>query len=374
MIERQLRNTILSRWDSGKVLIILGARQVGKTTLIQSICESMGDYLYLTGDDIPTRLQLENIGLAQLQQIIQQHPTIFIDEAQRIPNIGIIAKLIHDHIKGVRIILSGSSSLELLSSINEPLTGRKWEYHLYPISFTEIKNHFGYLHAIQSLENYLIYGSYPDVLNHPGDEQGILKQLSGSYLYKDLLDYQGIRRPEILSKLLVALSLQVGAEVSYNELSHLLQADRLTIETYISLLEQAFVIFRLSSFSRNMRNEIKSGRKIYFFDNGVRNALINNFNPIALRTDIGALWENFLISERVKRNSYQQLFHNRYFWRTHAKQEIDYIEEYNGHIYAYEFKWSGKKQTRLPESFSAAYPNTSFQTITKDNFLEFVDA
>ncbi len=373
MIERLLRSTILSRWDSGKVLVILGARQVGKTTLIQSICESKGDFLYLTGDDIPTRLQLENIGLAQLRQIIQQHPTIFIDEAQQIPNIGIIAKLIHDQMKEVRIIVSGSSSLELLSSINEPLTGRKWEYHLYPISFTEIKNHFGYLHAVQSLENYLIYGTYPEVLNHPGDEQAILKQLSGSYLYKDLLDYQGIRRPEILFKLLVALSLQVGAEVSYNELSHLLQVDRHTIETYISLLEQAFVIFRLSSFSRNMRNEIKSGRKIYFFDNGVRNALINNFNPIALRTDIGALWENFLVSERVKRNSYQQLFHNRYFWRTHAKQEIDYIEEYNGQIYAYGFKWSGKKHIRLPESFSKSYPNTSFQTITKDNFMEFVD-
>lgn len=373
MIERILKQKLLSKWDSGKVLIVLGPRQVGKTTLIASICKEKGRHLYLTGDDIPTQIMLKDIGLAQLKQVIQNHDTIFIDEAQRIKNIGLIAKLISDNLKGVRLILSGSSSLELQNSINEPLTGRKWEYHMYPLSYGEIKEHFGYIQTKQSLENYMTYGSYPDVLNHPGEEIEILHQLAGSYLYKDVLNYHGIRKPDLLSKLLVALALQIGSEVSYNELSQLLAVDRATIETYISLLEQTFVVFRLSSFSRNLRNELKSSRKIYFYDNGIRNALINNFNPLELRNDKGALWENFLISERMKRNSYQQQYNNSYFWRTHAQQEIDYIEEYGGNIHAYEFKWSDKKAGKLPESFRKAYPEATFTTINSSNYEEFLN-
>jgi uncharacterized protein len=372
MIERELHSRLLSKWDSGKVLIVLGPRQVGKTTLVKSICEAKGDYLYLTGDDIPTRMRMEKTGLSELRQIIGEHKTVFIDEAQRMVNIGLIAKLIHDNIQGIRVILSGSSSLELLSSVNEPLTGRKWEYHLFPVSYAEIKKHYGYLHTLQSLDNYLVFGSYPDVLNHPGEEVAVLKQLAGSYLYKDLLDYHGIRKPELLTKLLIALALQVGAEVSYNELAQLLAVDRNTVESYIGLLEQAFVVFRLSSFSRNLRNEIRAGRKIYFYDNGIRNALINNFNPPGLRADKGALWENYIVSERMKRNHYREFYCNSYFWRTHAQQEIDYMEEYNGKLSAFEIKYAVTKNKRMPVSFAGAYPGAEWAVIHKENADSFL--
>ena len=372
MIDRKLEKTLLEQWNSGKVLIVLGPRQVGKTTLITSLCESRGEYLFLNGDDFDTQALFENAGEVRLKQLIGPYQTVFIDEAQRIPNIGLTLKIIHDRIKGVRVIVSGSSALELSSTVNEPLTGRKWEYFLFPISWTELVNHAGFLKARQQLEIRLVYGMYPEVIGKLGNEQNVLKQIANSYLYKDLLNYQGIRKPEVLSKLLVALALQVGSEVSYNELANLLRIDRATVEQYIGLLEQAFVVFRLPPFSRNVRTEISSSRKVYFYDNGIRNAVIDNYNPLMLRNDVGALWENFLISERMKANHYNANYGKRYFWRTHAQQEIDYLEEYGGHLYAYEFKWNPKAKARFPKTFLAAYPDASATIVSKDNFEAFL--
>jgi uncharacterized protein len=372
MIERKLKTQLLRQWDSGKVLIVLGPRQVGKTTLLSELCKAEGDFLFLNGDDFVTQQALENIGEVQLIQLIGNYKTVFIDEAQRIHNIGLILKIIHDRIKQVRVVVSGSSALELSSSINEPLTGRKWEYQMYPISWAELCNHYGQLGAKQQFELRLIYGMYPDVVNNLGHEEGVLKQLASSYLYKDLLNYQGIRKPELLSKLLIALALQVGSEVSYNELASLLRIDRATVEQYIGLLEQAYVIVKINPFSRNIRNEISSSRKIYFYDNGIRNALIGNFNPLSMRNDVGALWENFLVSERIKANHYNETSARYYFWRTHAQQEIDYIEEFGGQIYAYEFKWNPKAKAKFANSFIEAYQPHEKKIISPENFEAFL--
>lgn len=365
--------TLLGQWDSGKILLVLGPRQVGKTTLITNLCESQGEYLFLNGDDFDTQVLLENAGELRLKQLIGPNKTVFIDEAQRIPNIGLTLKIIHDRIKGVRILVSGSSALELSSTVNEPLTGRKWEHFLFPISWSELVDDAGFLKARQQLEIRLVYGMYPEVIENLGNEQNLLKQLANSYLYKDLLNYQGIRKPEVLSKLLVTLALQVGSEVSYNELANLLRIDRATVEQYIGLLEQAFVVFRLPPFSRNVRTEISSSRKVYFYDNGIRNAVIDNYNPLTLRNDVGALWENFLISERMKANHYNDHYGKRYFWRTHAQQEIDYLEEYGGCLYAYEFKWNPKAKARFPKTFREAYPDAPTEVISIDNFEAFLE-
>ena len=372
MIQRELEATLRKRWDSGKVLVVLGPRQVGKTTLLENLCREERGYLFLNGDDIDTRTLLENAGEVRLRQLIGTYRTVFFDEAQRIHNIGLTIKLIHDQIKNVRVVVSGSSALDLSSSISEPLTGRKWEYQLFPISWNELVGYAGYLSAMQQLETRLLYGMYPEVVTSLGEEEAILRQIAGSYLYKDLLNYQGIRKPEMLSKLLVALALQVGSEVSYNELANHLRMDRATVEQYIGLLEQAFVVFRLPPFSRNVRNELSSSRKVYFYDNGIRNAIVNNFNPLVLRTDVGALWENFLISERVKANHYRQRYGSPYFWRTHAQQEIDYIEDSGGTLHAFEFKWNPKAKARFPKTFLEAYPDTTTQVISRDNFEGFL--
>ena len=371
MIQRKLEQTVNDKLNSGKAIIVLGPRQTGKTTLMEKIATDVGNYLLLDCDDIFVREQLENANTEKIKQVLGSHKLVFIDEAQRVKNIGLILKIIIDRMKHVQLLISGSSSLELANEINEPLTGRKWEYMLFPISWEELQNHFGYLKSQQQLEQRLIFGMYPDVINNIGDEEEILKQLGTSYLYKDLLTYKGIRKPELLEKLLIALALQIGNEVSYNELASLLQVSKDTISNYIDLLEKAFVIFKLKPFSRNLRNEISTTRKIYFYDNGIRNSLISNFNPISLRQDIGALWENFLISERIKYLHYNKISANIYFWRTKQQQEIDFIEERGGKIYAFEFKWRLKAKVKYPKIFINAY-NAEFKTINKDNFFEFV--
>jgi len=316
--------------------------------------------------------QLEIVNAETLRQIIGKNRIVFIDEAQRIKNIGLVLKIIIDQIKPTQLLVSGSSALELANEINEPLTGRKWEYMLYPISWQELEQHIGYLVAHQQLEQRLIYGFYPEVINNQGDEQEILKQLTGSYLYKDLLSYKGIKKHGNIEKLVRALALQLGCEVSYNELARLVQVDKNTVQTYLDLLEKAFVIFKLQPLSRNVRSEISTSRKIYFYDNGIRNALIANFNPVDLRNDIGVLWENFLISERRKVLEYNRIYTNTYFWRTKYQQEIDYIEEQGGKFFAYEFKWNPYKKVKFSQSFINAYGNVETKTIHRDNYQEFV--
>ena len=370
MIKRTLFNTVIEKFNNGKAIVLLGPRQVGKTTLINT-CLADKKFLFLNGDDPEIRDLLEGAGVSKLKAIIGENKTVFIDEAQRIKDVGLIAKMITDQFTNVQLVLSGSSALELNQSTQEPLTGRKYEYHLFPISWEEFEDHVGYVEASAQLEERLVYGMYPDVLNHRSEAREVLKQLTSSYLYKDVLSLTGIKKPELLDKLLKALALQLGSEVSYNELSNLLQIDKATVSKYIDLLEKAFIVFRLNSFSRNQRKEIKNNRKIYFYDNGIRNMIINNLNPVDLRTDKGALWENFLIAERIKLQQYHQLYTNNYFWRTVQKQEIDFVEESNGQLTAYEFKWKSKPSAKIPAAFIREY-NASGHMIDKDNFRAFV--
>lgn len=297
---------------------------------------------------------------------------VFIDEAQRIREIGLIIKIIVDNIPDIKVIATGSSSFELLSSISEPLTGRKFEFLLYPLSFGEMVEHHGLLDESRLLEHRLLYGYYPEIVTNTGEEKELLKLLADSYLYKDLLALESISKSALLEKIVKALALQIGSEVSFNEIAQLVGAHHETVVKYISLLEKAFVVFQLPAFSRNVRNEIKKGRKIYFHDNGIRNAVLNNFTPIESRADKGALWENFLISERMKRNAYNRISAVTYFWRTTQQQEIDYIEEIDGTLYAYEFKYGNNAKTKLPLTFSKAYPDHSFQVVNRQNTSDFL--
>jgi len=372
MIQRQLESELQKRFFQGKALILIGPRQTGKTTLIHKLlANNASQTLILDGDD-PTVIQLLlRPNTEQLRQIIGINTIVFIDEAQRIPDIGITAKIIVDQFKSVQLILSGSSAFELTQKIYEPLTGRKFTYFLYPTSWNEWQNHIGYVKAEQDLENRLVYGFYPDVLNNQTEPVRILKELADSYLYKDVLMYGDLKKPEIIQKLLQALAYQIGNEVSYRELSEIVGNDPKTIAHYIDVLEKAFVIFKLQSFSKNLRNEIKSTRKIYFYDNGIRNTVIGQFQALSVRQDVGALWENFLISERLKHLQYNNITANTYFWRTNQQQEVDYVEEQNGELFGYEFKWNNKRTIKFPKTFSQTY-NAKTEGITRGNFRTFV--
>lgn len=370
MIRRDFINVLEQKIHKGKIIILIGARQVGKTTLINSLLEDK-EYLFLNGDDSEVVGMIANANTEMLKNIIGNHKFVFIDEVQRIPNIGLKLKIIADQMKDVQVLVSGSSALDINNQIQEPLTGRKLEYYLYPISWNEFQNNLGYLKAHQQLEMRLIYGMYPDVINHFGEETEILRNLTNSYLYKDILALANIRKPEILEKILRALAYQIGNEVSYNEVAQLVGVDKNTVSHYIDLLEKSFVIFSLPSFSKNLRNEIKNNRKIYFYDNGVRNMIIGDLSPFVLRQDKGALWENFMISERKKWLNLHQPLVKSYFWRTTAQQEIDYVEVSAERITAFEFKWAETKKAKLPKSFANAY-DSDFKVVNKDNFREFI--
>ncbi|MCE7864005.1 MAG: ATP-binding protein [Bacteroidetes bacterium CHB5] len=373
MIPRIIRKQVVGDLFQGKAIIITGPRQVGKTTLLESIrAESGMKWIWLNCDEPDIRVQLENVTSTQLRVLVGDARMVFIDEAQRIRNIGLTLKLIVDTMKEVQVIATGSSALELANEINEPLTGRKREYHLFPLCTAELVQASSKLDEQRLLEQRLIYGCYPDIINHPGQARTALKELSDTYLYKDLLSLQEIRKPVLLEKLVTALALQVGSEVVYQELAQTIGADSKTAERYIQLLEKCFIIFQVSAFSRNLRNEIKKGKKIYFYDNGIRNAVIKNFNPLSLRQDVGALWENFMMSERMKSNRYANRFVNNYFWRTHAQQEIDMIEEAGGQLNATEFKWKPRAKEKLPKSFAEAYPEANFTCITPANYMEYL--
>ncbi|MBI2269480.1 MAG: ATP-binding protein [Bacteroidetes bacterium] len=373
MIKRTLYEKITGQLFKGKAIIILGARQVGKTTILEELQKNIdGKFLFLTADEPDVRERLTNVTSSQLKQVIGDNRIVVIDEAQRIKNIGLTLKLITDQIKHVQLVATGSSAFELANEINEPLTGRKYEYSLFPISVKEMIDHHGAMEEKRMLETRLIYGMYPEVVINPGKEKRALENLTGSYLYKDIFSFQEIRRPNVVEKLLQALALQVCNEISYNELAQIISADPVTVERYIGLLEQAFVIFRLYSLSRNHRNELKKSRKVYFYDNGIRNALIANFNPLSLRQDTGALWENFMVSERIKHTHYNDIYCNRFFWRTLQQQEIDYIEEREGKLFAFEFKWNKKVKPKFPKTFASAYPNAEMKMVTPDNYEEFI--
>jgi len=372
MIERILEKQILAKINTNKAIILLGSRQVGKTTLLKSLFENSSETIWLNADEPDIQAIFANISSKRFEAIIGNKKMIIIDEAQRIPDIGLKMKLITDQLPSIQLIATGSSAFELSNKLNEPLTGRKWEFKMYPISFQEMVNHHGLLNEIRLLPHRLVYGFYPDVVNHQGNEKEILKQLSDSYLYKDLLMMDQIKKPSALVKLLQALALQIGSQVSYQELAQICGIDGKTIEKYMMLLEQSYIIFRLASFSRNQRNELKKSRKVYFFDNGIRNSLIANFEHIENRTDIGALWENYLVSERIKYLAYQQKWVNNWYWRTTEQQEIDYVEEENGQLSAFEFKWNPKTKGSVPISFRKTYPAATINWIHRENFETFL--
>ncbi|MDD4848083.1 MAG: ATP-binding protein [Bacteroidales bacterium] len=372
MITRKLEWILQEKLFQGKAIILIGARQVGKTTLLKQLLENQQNVLWLNADDLLVRTFLDDVSVEKYRTLFGNNKMVVVDEAQRIENIGLKSKLIIDNFPDIQLLLTGSSSFDLANKINEPLTGRKWEYTMFPLSFAEMVTSTNLLEEMKNLENRMIFGYYPDVVTHPENSNEILKMLSESYLYKDILEWERIKKPDKLVKLLQALSFQIGSEVSYSELGRTLSIDKVTIEKYIQLLEQMQVIFRLSSFSRNLRNELKNSKKIYFYDNGIRNILINNLSPLALRNDVGALWENFLVSERIKYNHYTKQYSNFYFWRTTLQQEIDLIEEKDGKITAYEFIWNQHRNVKFSKSFLQAYPESDFKVIQKENFFEIL--
>jgi len=370
MITRTITQNLITDCDNKKAIVVIGPRQVGKTTLIQKIVEDKKT-LFLNGDDPQTRLQLINANFQFLIQMVMDYETIVIDEAQRIENIGLTVKMLVDAKLNKQFILTGSSSLDLGNRINEPLTGRKWEHQLFPLSWSEIKNHYSFSNAFSRLEEFLIYGMYPEVVTN-SNKKKILLQLSGSYLYQDILELVNIKKPDLLMKLLNALALQLGSEVSYNELAKILGVDRMTVINYIDLLEKVYVIFRLHPFSTNQRNEITAKPKIYFYDNGIRNAIIGQFNPLQSRQDVGALFENFFISEKIKQLNYKGFYGKTHYWRNTQQAEIDFIEINEGEITAHEIKYNPNKKVNFTKSFTEKYHPKETLVVNKDNFWEYL--
>jgi len=370
-INRIIEADFESKFTGNKALVLIGPRQVGKTTLIKKLLKDK-EFLFLNGDDPTVREILSTANTKELENLIGDKKYVFVDEAQRIENIGITSKLITDQFKDVQLLLSGSSAFDLNNQINEPLTGRKWEFELFPISWLELENTVGYLETKQQLSLRLIFGMYPEVITSIGQEKEVLKELVSSYLYKDILALSGIRKADVLEKLLRAIAFQVGSEVSYNELSQLVGIDKNTVSSYIDVLCKAYVLFKLPSFSKNIRNEIKKNQKIYFYDNGVRNAVMGNFNLLETRADKGALWENFLMAERLKTLRYSKSDARMHFWRTVSQQEIDYVEENAEIIKAFEFKFNPKAKVKIPKTFEETY-KTKVEIVNIENFREFLE-
>ena len=373
MIERILQKKLESRIDFKKAILIFGPRQVGKTTLTKALAASLSiPFEYFNGDNMMTKNLWTINNIEALKQSFGNKKLVILDEAQMIEQIGLILKQLIDSELEIQFIITGSSSLTVADKTQEPLTGRKWEYYLYPISCAEMIDYEGIPQFLQKYQQYLIYGMYPEVLVNQQDTQEVLFNLASSYLYKDVLALVGIKRPQLLEKILKALAWQVGSEVSMNELANLVSADVKTVDNYIYLLEQVFVVYRLGTLSRNERNEISTKKKIFFYDNGIRNALIGNFSPIDARNDIGALWENFLMTERKKLLAYHGFYGRTYFWRNKQQAEIDYVEEIDGKIYAFEFKWNPKAKVKFPQAFLDAYQPVETKVISQENFWQWL--
>jgi predicted AAA+ superfamily ATPase len=373
MVKRFLKDIISKDLFKNKAVIIYGARQVGKTTLVNDLVAGLNrPALFLNGDDADIRELFENFSASKFAPVAGNHEIVILDEAQRINEAGLVIKIINDNYKNIQLIVTGSSAFELANKIKEPMTGRKFEYFLYPLSFSEMAGYSGYLTEKRTVEHRMVFGYYPEVALNEDNETRLLKTLASDYLYKDLLILGQIKKPVLLEKILKALALQIGNEVSFHELGQLLESDKGTIEKYIDLLEKAYIIFRLDGLNRNVRNEIKKGKKIYFHDNGIRNAVIGNFLPLNSRSDTGQLWENFMVSERLKLLCNRPDKVNTFFWRTTQKQEIDYIEERHGMLYAYEFKWNPRKKSLISKTFLKGYPGSVCKTITPENINEFL--
>jgi predicted AAA+ superfamily ATPase len=360
--------------EPGKVLVFYGPRRVGKTELVRAMLSAYKGKIYRgTGDNQELRALLESQQLTKISSLLGSYDLIFIDEAQRIPQIGYGLKLLVDNHPNISIVITGSSSLDLSNQIGEPLTGRNKIRTLFPLSAIELFQQFGGIEVTQMLEQLLIFGSYPEVLKAKSKQDKVeyLLSIRDSYLLKDILEMENVRNRSKLSDLLKLLSFQIGHEVSINELSNNLGIAKQSVERYLDLLEKTFIIKRVRGFSRNLRSEITKTARYYFYDNGIRNALINNFNFIDQRDDIGMLWENFLFIERLKKQEYQRLFSNNYFWRTYNRQEIDLVEERDGRLFGFEFKWKPRKLS-APKIWKDTYPDSNFEVISKLNFMEFI--
>ncbi|TKC01090.1 ATP-binding protein [Pedobacter cryophilus] len=356
-----------------KAFLVFGPRQTGKTTFVETLLKEINKRtLTLNGDDADVRDLLAKPNATQIAQLLNGYEVLFIDEAQRINEIGLLLKIIVDRFRNVQVIATGSSAFELSGKVNESLTGRKYEMMLLPFSYAELVSHTDYLTEERLLEQRLIYGSYPEIINKPTDAEEHLKLLADSYLYKDLFALEQVSKPALFKKIVKALALQVGSEVNFSELAQLVKADQKTIEKYINLLEKAFVVFSLTAFAGNVRNEIKKNRKIYFYDNGIINAITRNFNSLNNRNDVGALWENYMISERIKFLAQNQLEAKTYFWRTTQQQEIDYIEQTGDAILAVEFKWRENQKVRIPTTFTKAYPQTKTLILSNKDRVSFL--
>lgn len=374
MIKRILTTKIAERIGRGKAIILIGARQVGKSTTFNELIQGLEmPVLSLNCDDPAVLNMLSDASTADLDRLVGNNKVIMIDEGQRFSDIGIIVKRIIDNYRDVQVLVTGSSSLDLRNRLNEPMTGRKYEFVMYPVSTAELYNTEGYLRTQQLLDFRLIYGSYPDILTHQTEARELIIGLSDSYLYKDILELDSVRKSELLRKLLIALALQVGSEVSYNEVAKTIGSDSRTVERYIDLLEKCFVVYRLYGLNRNMRNELKKTKKIFFYDNGIRNAILNNFAPVNLRSDMGALWENFFIMERIKMNAYNGRYANYYFWRTSDQKEIDFVEESDGEFYIFEMKWNPRKgNAKFPKAFLDNYNCAAQYVVTPENYLDLL--
>lgn len=374
MISRYLEKAIRKAMDSGKAVIVMGARQVGKSTLLRHIFDGTDGVKWYDADNGDVRDLFAKSTTEQLRAFFGQSRYIVIDEAQRLSDAGLTLKRIHDQMPEVQLFATGSSSFELADSICEPLTGRKREFTLYPLSFSEMSSENGLLEEMEMLNQRLLYGYYPEVVTSSGRERNVLAALANDYLYRDLLRLDNIKKSESISNLLKAVAFQIGSPVSYHELGQLTGLDDKTVEKYLDVLEKSYVTFRLNSYSRNLRNELKKSRKIYFMDMGIRNAVINNFTPIESRdpAEVGHMWENFMMAERLKRNEYAEAFNNMYFWRTQQANEIDLLEEHDGQLSAFEIKWNPNSKAGIPKSFSASYPGIPFKVIHPGNCYEFL--
>jgi predicted AAA+ superfamily ATPase len=372
-IKRTIQERILQRMHKNKAILIFGARQTGKSTLSEALIQKQEESsLSLNGDDSDVRALFQEANATKLRAIIGNHQIVLIDEAQRIQDIGLAIKIIVDQIKNVQVIATGSSSFDLASKINESLTGRKYEFQLFPFSFGEMVSHHGLLEEKRMIDHRMLYGYYPEVVTHPGEEEERLKLLASSYLYKDLLMLDKINKPAMLEKLLQALAWEVGSEVSLDEISRLLAIDRKTVEKYIDLLEKAFVIFQVPAFSQNVRTEIRKGKKIYFCDCGIRNAVINHFQPVVMRPDKGALWENFVMAERLKFLRNQGKDTKLHFWRTTQQQEIDLIESDAEKLNAIEIKYNPAAKAKFSSTFTGAYPHAQLVSVNSTNIESFL--
>lgn len=374
IIQRDIQPQIESKLFQGKIIIVYGPRRVGKTTLVRAILEKFPpeDSRYLSCDEPDVRRALTDKTSTELVSYLGRKKMIVLDEAQRVKNIGMTLKLLIDTYPEIQIIATGSSSFDLSNKIIEPLTGRSWEFVLYPLSAAELLKQTDAIEESRMLEHRLIYGAYPDVILHPERAAETVRAITKDYLYKDVLEYQRIKNPAVLEKLLQALALQIGNEVAITELGNLLGVDKKTVQSYLRILEQSFVIFTLRPFVRNRRKELTKKRKVYFYDTGIRNALLGMFNPLALRTDTGVLWENYCVSERTKRNQKHAVWTNQFFWRTTDGQEVDLVEDVNGELAGFEIKWN-ERPLRIPKAWRTKYPHATYTQVNRSNYQDFVE-